>query len=272
MSKTLLRGLELIEEVDRGGPLTVGELARRTGVHLSVVSRTVSALDREGWLAKSENLVSIGARASLLGLSSPEAKAIRAAEPMVRALTGVTGLSAQAAGLVGGEMMVLTSFEIDGSGSSSAMIGRVPLYVLAAGRAVAAQLPAAKLDDLLPADPYLGAAEVLGSIGSAEPVPAYLAGLPPAEDGAALPRNRAELDRELEEVRGTGFSRDHGELHPAIHCIAVPWPTAGLPAAFACFGTRTEIEGKKPLAERCLLAAARPGAEPTDVAAAASAG
>ncbi len=270
MSKTLLRGLELIEEVDRGGPLTIGELARRTGIHLSIVSRTVSALDHEGWLAKSENVVSIGPRASLLGLTSPEARAIRAAEPMVRALTGVTGLSAQAAGLIGGETMVLTSFGIDGAGSNSGMVGRLPLHVLAAGRAVAAQLPAERLDQILPADPYPGAAEVYASLLAGDPLPAHLAVLPPADGGATLPRNRAELDGALEEVRTTGFSRDHGAFHPAIHCIAVPWPTAGLPASFACFGSRAEIEEKGALVERCLLAAARPGAEPTDVAAAAA--
>jgi DNA-binding IclR family transcriptional regulator len=175
MSKTLLRGLELIEEVDRGGPMTIGELARRTGIHLSIVSRTVSALDREGWLAKAENVASIGPRASLLGLSSPEARAVRAAEPMVRALSGVTGLGAQAAGLIGRETMVLTSFGVDGLGSNSGMVGRLPLHVLAAGRAVAAQLPAEQLDAILPADPYPGAAEVFAALAAAEPLPAHLA-------------------------------------------------------------------------------------------------
>ncbi len=270
MSKTLLRGLELIEEVDRQGSLTIGELARRTGGHVSVVSRTVTACEREGWLTKVDNRVSIGPRSALLGLASPGAQAIRAAEPMVRALAGVTGLSTQAAGLVGREMMILTSFGTDGVNSEFGMVGRVPLYALAAGRAIASQLTPEQLDDALPAEPYPGAAELLTALSRAEPVPAYLAGLPATGPGPTMPRDRAELDRELETTRASGFARDQGELHPAIHCIAVPWPTAGLPAAFACFGTRTELEGSRALAERCLLAATRPGAEPRDVVAAAS--
>jgi DNA-binding IclR family transcriptional regulator len=270
MSKTLLRGLDLIEEVDRHGPLTIGELARRTGGHVSVVSRTVSACEPEGWLTRVGNRVVIGPRCALLGLTSPGSQAIRAAEPMVRALAGVTGLSAQAAGLIGTEMMVLTSFGADGVESQLGTIGRVPLYALAAGRAVAVQLSAAQLDDALPPEPYPAAAELLAALSRSDPVPAYLEGLPTVDPGRALPRNREELTRELEAARKSGFARDQGELHPAIHCIAVPWPTAGLPASFACFGTRTELEKSRHLVERCLTAAARPGAEPRDVVAAAS--
>lgn len=271
MSKTLLRGLELIEAVGQHGPLTVSELARQTGVDVTIVSRTVSACEPEGWLVRVGNQVTIGPRCAMLGLSSPGSLAIRAAEPMVRTLAGVTGLSAQAAGLIGTEVMVLTSFGPSGAESQLGTIGRVPIYALAAGRAVAVQLPAGQLDAALPAEPYPEAAELLASLSRAEPIPAYLDALPATDPDRHLPRTRAELDAEIEATRVSGFARDRGELHPAIHCIAVPWPSAGLPAAFACFGTRTQLEGSRDLVERCLLAAARPGAEPPDVITAASA-
>jgi hypothetical protein len=52
MSKTLVRGLELIEDRGLYGPMTISELARRSGVHVSIVSLTVSMLEPEGWVVR----------------------------------------------------------------------------------------------------------------------------------------------------------------------------------------------------------------------------
>jgi DNA-binding IclR family transcriptional regulator len=272
MSKTLLRGLDLIEEVGRVGSATVSELARRSGVHITIVSRTVSALEREGWLTKVRGRVTVGPRSALLATSSPASATIWEAEPLVRAIAGATGLATQAGALVGGDLMILTSAGVGIESSAETMLSRVPLNALAAGRAVAAQLPPEQLDAVLPAEPYPDAADLLGSITSTVPVEAYLANFSaPDSPPSSLPRTRAALDAELEQIRATGLAYDHGGLHPGIHCIAAPWPTPTLPAALACFGGREAVESGAVLIEACLRAAVRPGATAPDVIAAAAA-
>jgi DNA-binding IclR family transcriptional regulator len=273
MSKTLMRGLDLIEEVGRSGPLTVTELARRTGVHITIVSRIVSACEPAGWLSRVDGKIVTGPRCALLGLSSPVSRTIRDAEPLVAALAGVTGLQAAALGLVGSDLMTLTSAGGEEmTGVADGLLSRAPLHVMAAGRAVAAQLPDELLEAALPAEPYPGARELLDPQSGSAAISAYVAGFGPGEDDRpGPPRTRAELDRELETIRAAGLARDRGELHPGVHCLAVPWPAAGFPASLACFGDRAAIEDGEALIERCLAAAARPGAVARDVIEAAAA-
>jgi IclR family transcriptional regulator, acetate operon repressor len=272
VSKTLMRGLELIDEVGRHGPLTITELARRTGIHITIVSRTVRACEPAGWLMRVDGKIVTGPRCALLGLTSPVSETIREAEPLVGANAGVTGLSSAAAGLVGSDLMTLsTSGGEDLAGVADGLLSRLPVHVLAAGRAVAAQLPAERLDEVLPTEPYPGLRELLDSLPGSASLPTYLAGLGAGEGpGGNLPRTRKELDAQLESVRATGFARDHGETHPGVHCVAIPWPVAGLPAALACIGGRDAVEQAGPLIEACLRAAARPGAEARDVVEAAA--
>ena len=271
MSKTLLRGLDLIEEVGHLGSTTVSELARRTGVHVTIVSRTVAALEREGWLAKGDGRIVVGPRSALLATSSPATATIWESQPLVRAIAGATGLATQAGALVGGDLMTLTS---DGPSSDlrpGTLLTRVPLYALAAGRAVAAQLPPEQLDAVLPAEPYPDATALLGSITSTVPVATYLSNFATTDASSTpLPRTRAEIDAELADVRATGLAYDRGGLHPGIHCIAAAWPTPTLPAALACFGGREAIDSGAELIEACLRAAVRPGATAQDVIAAAA--
>jgi DNA-binding IclR family transcriptional regulator len=270
MSKTLLRGLDLIEEVGRGGPMTVTELARRTGVHITIVSRTIKACEPEGWLIRIDGKVLPGPRAALLGIASPVNRTIREAEPLVRALAAVTGLDASADGLVGRDQMMLTTF--GAAAELTGALSRIPIHLLAAGRAIAAQLSPAQLGAVLPPEPYPDAGQLLASLQDVAPASAYLAGFNVEPDPvAAPPSTRAELDAELESVRADGFARDHGRVHPSIHCIAAPWPTDTVPAALACFGSREKIEAETELIERCLRAATRPGATAQDVLDAAAA-
>jgi DNA-binding IclR family transcriptional regulator len=266
MSKTLLRGLDLIEEVGRQGPLTVTELSRRTGVDITIVSRTVKACEPGGWLVRVDGKVLPGPRCALLGLASPVSRTIATAEPLVRALAGVTGLAAAAEGLVGHDQMMLASFGAAGAEGLASTLSRIPIYMLAGGRAVAAQLTAEQLDALLPDEPYPGPEQLLAALDEVAPASAYLAGLRVEQDpGAALPRTRAELEAELGTIRESGFARDHGALHPGIHCIAAPWPTDTVAAALTCFGSREKIEGERELIETVLRVAAGPGATAQDV-------
>jgi DNA-binding IclR family transcriptional regulator len=271
MSKTLMRGLDLIEEVGRSGPLTVTELSRRTGIHITIVSRTVKACEPEGWLMRIDGKVLPGPRSALLGQASPASRTVAQAEPLVRALAAVTGLAATADGLVGSDVMLLCSFGAAGATDLAGALPRVPVYVQASGRAIAAQLSSDHLDALLPAEPYPAAEQLLVGLHEVAPLSTYLAGFHADRETAALPRTRAELDAAIEPIRAGDLSRDHGAIHPNIHCIAAPWPTDTLPAAFACFGGREKVEAEAGLIETTLRAAAKPGATAQDVLDAAAA-
>jgi DNA-binding IclR family transcriptional regulator len=266
MAKTLVRGLELIEELGFHGPMTITDLARRTGVHVSIVSRTVSALEPEGWIVRLDGKVAAGPRCALLGLISPAGRTVRRAESLVQALAAVTGVASAASGLIGRDVMILSASSAAGSDLPDGFSSRVPVYVMAAGRAIAAGLPAESLDGILPAGDFPDAALVLASLAGSEPIPGFLASAGPDDKTpSSIPLTRADLDAEIETIRADGFARDHGELHPAIHCIAAAWPTPELPASLACIGSREEIESNRETIEASLRAAIRPGAGAQDV-------
>jgi DNA-binding IclR family transcriptional regulator len=266
MSKTLVRGLELIEEVGLYGPLTLSDLARHSDVHVSIVSRTVTALEPEGWLIRVDGKIAAGPRCALLGLISPAGKTIRRAESLVRATAAVTGVSTAASGLIGRDVMILASSSAAGSELPEGFSSRVPVYVMAAGRAIAAGLPAERLDAILPDGEFPDMAQVLESLAGSAPLPDFLASAGPGKTGGPpAPLTREALEAEIATIRETGFARDEGELHPAIHCIAAPWPTPELPAALACIGSREEIAGARGAIEDCLRAATRPGAGAQDI-------
>jgi DNA-binding IclR family transcriptional regulator len=266
MSKTLVRGLELIEEVGLYGPMTISDLSRRSGVHVSIVSRTVAMLEPEGWIVRVDGKIAAGPRCALLGLISPAGKTVRRAESLVKALAAVTGVATAASGLVGRDVMILSASSGSGTELPDGFSSRVPVYVMAAGRAIAAELPEQILDTILPEGDFPDAARVLKSLDGSSPIPGFLASAG-ADDEApgSIPLTRADLDAEIAAIRADGFARDHGELHPAIHCIAAPWPTSELPASLACVGSREEIETNRTTIEACLRAAIRPGAGAQDI-------
>jgi DNA-binding IclR family transcriptional regulator len=266
MSKTLVRGLELIEELGLYGPMTISELARRSSVHVSIVSRTVSMLEPEGWMVRVDGKIAAGPRCALLGLISPAGQTVRRAEALVKALAAVTGVATAASGLIGRDVMILSASSGAGTDLPDGFSSRVPVYVMAAGRAIAAELPKEALDAVLPAGDFPDAAQVLELLAGSAPIPDFLAGAgSDADPGGSIPGNRADLEKEIAKIRASGFARDHGELHPAIHCIAAPWPTPELPASLACIGSREEIDANRDAIEACLRAAVRPGAGAQDV-------
>jgi DNA-binding IclR family transcriptional regulator len=266
MAKTLVRGLELIEEVGLYGPMTISDLARRSGVHVSIVSRTVTALEPEGWLIRVDGKVAVGPRCALLGLISPASKTIRRAEALVRAIAAVTGVATAASGLIGRDVMILAASSASGIELPEGFSSRIPIYVMAAGRAIAAGLPAERLDAILPDGEFPDSAQVLEALAGSAPLPDFLASAGPGEDKSATgPRTRKALEGEIARIRKTGFARDQGELHPAIHCIAAPWSTPELPAALACIGDREGIAAARGAVEACLRAATQHGAGPQDI-------
>ncbi len=269
MSQTLMRGLSLLESVDMHGPLTITELSRLSGVDISIVSRTISALEGDGWVVRSEGKVELGPRAALLGHTSAGAGVVRRAEPLVHAVAGVTGLLAQAYCLVGTRAVVLAAAGGRGQGTPTGLGVSVPLFATAAGKMVAAQLDSAELTRRLPSEPYPDPAEELARlIGYRPPAGAMLSGPDgPGVSTHAVAQHREQLDRELEGIREAGMASDRGELDPELGCLAVAWSQAGVACALACLGAPAEIAAAETVVRTALLAASAPGARPEDVVA-----
>jgi DNA-binding IclR family transcriptional regulator len=273
MASTFIRGLNLLEVLDHHGPLTITELAARTGMDKGTVSRTVSACVTDGWLARAERGVVLGPRCALLGRRALGSDVISRAEPLVHAVAGATGLMTQAFGLVGPTAVLFASAGGRGGDARfSGMEAPSPLHIIAAGRAIAAQLTSAELDAHLPPEPFPDGAGFMKSMGESSAAPLFTQFL--AEGDSPVPKNvpttRDELDRQLDLIRQLGAAFDRGELHPALACIAVPWPHLSIPAALACLGTPAQIAANEPLALRCLTTAIGPVATPQDVIAAAA--
>ena len=179
MAKTLVRGLELIEELGLYGPMTISDLSRRSGVHVSIVSRTVSMLEPEGWVVRVDGKIAAGPRCALLGLISPAGKTVRRAESLVKALAAVTGVATAASGLIGLDVMILAASAGAGSDMPDGFSSRVPVYVMAAGRAIAAELSKETLDAVLPDADFPDAARVLEQLAGSSPIPGFLASAGP---------------------------------------------------------------------------------------------
>jgi DNA-binding IclR family transcriptional regulator len=271
MSKTLLSRLAMFETLDAFGPLSITELAQRSGLDVTVVSRTVSACEPDGWLMRVAGRIALGPRSTLLGHSGPTATVIAAAAPLVHALAGVTGLLTHAYGLVGNQSMLIAEAPGRGRSAPVGLAVKAPLYATAGGRAIAVQLSPARLSSLLPDEPYPGASELVAAMSGTTAEPMFSA----SESGLAAPvatalaTTRAELETQLAAVRRDAVSTDTGALDSKIHCLAVPWPQAHLPAALACLGTAPALASGQALIRRALKAAARNGAEPRDIIAAA---
>jgi DNA-binding IclR family transcriptional regulator len=270
MSKTFLSRLAMLEVLDAAGPLTISELAHRSGLDVAVVSRTVAACEGDGWLARAAGKVTIGPRATLLGHASPFADVIARAAPLVHAIAGVTGLLTHAYSLIGASSVLIAAGPGRGPGIPPGLAARAPLHATAAGHAIAVQLDPARLDALLPPEPYPDADAVTAAMAGTAAEPFFTPATPAttATTAAAqppLPRHRDDLQARLGLVRTDGYATDPAALHPAIACIAIPWPQPGFPSALACLGLPEAITASVPLIQRALALAAQPGSTPNQV-------
>ena len=272
MSSTFMRGLLLLEAIDRHGPLSITELARRTGIDKATVSRLVTACTEDGWIARTDRGLTLGARSALLGRWAMGSDVIAQAEPLVHAIAGITGLVTHAYGLVGSSVVLLAS--ASGRDEQQLLGEAVPgiLNVTAAGRAIAAQLAPDRLDAVLPHEPFPDGSDFIEMTRKYEAAPFInrLLDAPDRTESAGVPTTRKALDSQLDRIRKVGVSFDPGDLTPNLACIAMPWPHPSMPAALSCLGSPSDIASSEALIIRCLAAASLPAATPREVVAAAA--
>ncbi|UFS61008.1 IclR family transcriptional regulator [Subtercola endophyticus] len=279
MSQTLLRGLRLLEIVDFSGPLTVSQLARELGVDKATASRMVSACEADGWLVRDDGgHVLIGPRSTLLGQGAAAGVSLRLAEPIIHAVSGVTGMLTQAVGLVGGVGVVLASADPVGAKIPYGLTTSFPLWVSAAGKTIASQLAADDRQRYLPNDPLPVPTDAVSGVAPSAVVQQFRVslGLGPTPGGYVVQSttratSRAQLDAQLDTIVRDGVFIDRAELMPEVSCVAVPWPQPGMPAALVCISTTPQIDRDAALVERALRAAAVSGATRDSIVAAAAA-
>jgi DNA-binding IclR family transcriptional regulator len=273
MATSFQKGLELLETIDVHGAVTVTELARLTGHDKSTVSRMLSACEPDGWIVREHGRVMLGPRAALLAYGSAAGQQIRAAQPLVEALAGVTGLTAQAYALVGSGATVIAAAGGSNPLSSVGVGMNTSLVATAAGQAILTQLDEQQIERLLPPEPFPNPlTELLKNPGYVAFASGRFTSTRVVADlPRAVPNDRAQLFARVETVREQGVAIDHGDLHPSIGCIAVPWPGGGDCAALTCMGTPAEITATSGLARVVLEAAAQPAATREHVVAAAAA-
>ena len=185
------RALDLLEAlVAAEGEVAITALATRTGLHVSTVHRLLATLLRRGYVRQNPETSRYYAGAKLATLSEGRSRfgelRLRA-RPLLRSLTEATR---ETANLVVLDDLQAVYIEFTAVGN------RTPLHATGAGKALLANLPAARRDALL---------ERLDLRGYT----------------SRTIVDRAALRRTLDEVREKGYALDDEEYDEGVRCVAV---------------------------------------------------
>ena len=242
MSNTLQsaeRALRILLSFDREGQeQTLAEVAELLGVHKSTASRLVATLRRHGFLERAPGgeafrLGSQLARIGLLAVGGRDLTAL-ARRPMDE-LAAATGETVTLAVLHGDEPATVAQIDSRYVVAPTSWIGRhTPLHATSDGKA------------------FLAFAGVTLPPGPLQPLTDY------------THTSRAELRRELEQVRRQGWAQAVSEFEYGLHGVAAPViDSAGRCRAVLCVSGpayRISVEDMPRLGEACREKAAEIGA------------
>ena len=132
----LERGVRIVESFgldDR--TLTVGEIARRSGLHVATASRLIEELVKAGWLERDERQIRVGVRLwEVASRASPTVGLREAAMPFIEDLHAVTGHHTQLGVLESDEVLFVERLSSPGAVVNySRIAGRLPLYASSSG-------------------------------------------------------------------------------------------------------------------------------------------
>ncbi|WP_166459615.1 IclR family transcriptional regulator [Amycolatopsis pithecellobii] len=206
--------------------LGVTELARAIGVPKSTAHRLLSVLIESGYLRKVGGRYTLTERVFELGnrVGSVRSTGFRhRAMPYLAGLFVGTRETVHLATMSGTDVLYLEKLFGHSKAQCSTAVGtRRPVYATALGKAMLA----------FSSDAVLSRA-VQG---------------PFHRFTNSTVRDGDRLQRRLEEVRSTGLATDHGEMHPAVHCVAAPvvdpWTHQAIAAVSICSLTTHNVEAK----------------------------
>jgi DNA-binding IclR family transcriptional regulator len=225
--QSLERGLNVLETIAATGALiSLGETARRTGLHRSTAHHLLQTLVGTGYVRQDARTRGYELTAKLFRLTgrmwTPEQLG-ELGQPFVAELTRVSGEGASLAAYRDGVVSIVAKRDSDGPVRVVQSVGaQRPIHATAVGKAIVAFLPRGELTGVLARLRY--ERYTPKTIGSA-----------------------AELELELGRVRAAGYTHDDEEHQEGIRCIAAPvFAYSGQVVASLCaVGPRSRMTRQK---------------------------
>jgi DNA-binding IclR family transcriptional regulator len=228
--------LDVLDTLDRAGPVSLAGLARETGIAKSTLHRVCATMAERGWIAREAigGRIQLGPRVAWLARSAP-ASALTAgfhgvAQRLIARHNETTCLTV----LEGPDSVFVAKEETSHAVRLVTAVGsRLPAFASASGRVMLADLPDAEVDRL-----HAGRELVT-------PTGRRIAGM-------------AELRQMLERTRRRGYGENIDETALGLHCIAAPVGPPGRVAAAITFcvpSGRMNAERRRDMLEDLLRAA-----------------
>lgn len=198
--QSLKRGLRMIEVIAAiGGPATLAEITRKTGLSRSTAHHILRALVEFGYLDKDENKLTYTLAPKLFRLTEPswtKEQLAEIARPFLEKLRHLTGEGTSLAVIRDGIVTIIAKCESEGPVRVVQEVGVTrPIYCTAVGKLLAAWLPENELDHIISRTVF-------------------------EQMTAATITSSTEFRRELAHIRETGFVIDNEEHIKGIRCIA----------------------------------------------------
>lgn len=200
--KSVMKVLDILEHLAAArGPVTVSELGRARGFHVTTAHRLLRTLVQRGYVGQEAGSHAYRLGPRLLELGSvylASLDLVTVARSRLEALRDVLGETVHLGVYSQGEVVELAHVRSDQAITVSARSGqRWPAYCTALGKVLLADLPAAELKGFL------------RDVRLERRAPRTI-----TDSGA--------LKRELERVRARGWAVDREEFAPKLCCVGVP--------------------------------------------------
>ncbi|MGB0094894.1 MAG: IclR family transcriptional regulator [Solirubrobacteraceae bacterium] len=237
--------LDVLDTIDRDGPVTLTQLSRRTGVAKSTLHRVCSLMGERGWIVRDvgNGLIEFGPRAAWLARGTPASVLSTGFHAVGGRLVALHNETTCLTVLDGRETVFIAKEETSHPVRLVTAVGnRLPAFASAAGRVILADLPEAEVRDRY------------ASCELETPTGRRLAGI-------------GELLRILRETRARGYGENMDETALGLHCIAAPVGPRGRAAAAItlCVPTGRMNAARKREMLRDLLVAAQELGPPIDL-------
>jgi DNA-binding IclR family transcriptional regulator len=195
---TLATGLAVLAALAEVEEIGLSELARRLGVAGPTLFRILATLAARGYVQKTDARYRLTLKAWELGAKAVRRIALRdVARPFLDRLLAETGETVHLSVLQGEGIVIIDKLDSPHPVRVDTFVGlRAPAHCSATGKAILAWQPAPALAALLP-----------------ERLPRYT---------AATITDRRAFDRELAEVRRSGWARNREEWREGVCAAAVP--------------------------------------------------